>query len=338
MTFAHDAGLFPHQIDIAADRVLLVSLSEQDYRDASFLDARLLERQRPMQWAAWRELEALSVDLPPDAAWIFHIGHVGSTLVSRLLGEADGTLALREPQLLRQFAELKALRDEPHSPWPPELFAARLSTAARWLSRSFRPGQRAVVKATSFASELAPELLAGGNPALFLYLKPERYIQTILAGENSRHELGVLSGPRLQRLHAAIGEAPYRLWQLDEAKRAALSWACEMATLAAAPHRSVEWLDFDRFMADPATALHEAAEHLAIELTGDRAAALAAGPIMTQYSKAPEHGYSRELRESVLADAARQSAPEIADALRWLDRAATEFAPIARALERGQRE
>ena len=31
MTFAHDAGLFPHQIDIAADRVLLVSLSEQDY-------------------------------------------------------------------------------------------------------------------------------------------------------------------------------------------------------------------------------------------------------------------------------------------------------------------
>lgn len=77
---------------------------------------------------------------------------MGSTLVSRLIGEAEGALALREPQLLRQFAELKGLRGEPHSPWPPELFPARLETAAQWLSGGFRPGQRAVVKATSFAS------------------------------------------------------------------------------------------------------------------------------------------------------------------------------------------
>lgn len=148
----------------------------------------------------------------------------------------------------------------------------------------------------------------------------------------------MLAGPRLQRLHAAIGETPFRLWQLDEAKRAALSWACEMVTLSAAPQDTVEWLDFDRFMANPAAALHDAAEHLSIALSRNQADALVAGPIMTRYSKAPENGYSRELRESVLAEAARQRAPEIADALRWLERAATEYAPIARALERGQRD
>jgi hypothetical protein len=337
VTFAHDAGLFPFQVEVASDRVLLVSLTEQDYRQASFLDQRLLDRKRPMQWAAWRDLEAQSAHLPADAAWIFHIGHVGSTLVSRLLGEADGPLALREPQLLRQLTELNGLRGEPHSPWPPELFPERLRTAARWLSRGFRPGQRALVKATSFASALAPELLAGGNPALFLYMGPERYIQTILAGENSRRELGILAGPRLARLHAAIGAAPYRLWQLDEAKQAALSWACEMATLAAAPQDSVSWLDFDRFMALPADSLRGAAKHLSIELGASDAAALVASPIMTQYSKAPEHGYSSELRESVLAEAARQRGPEIADALRWLERAGTEYAPVGLALERARK-
>ena len=43
-------------------------------------------------------------DLRSDARWIFHIGHVGSTLVSRLLGELAGVLAIREPRLLRDLA------------------------------------------------------------------------------------------------------------------------------------------------------------------------------------------------------------------------------------------
>ena len=38
-------------------------------------------------------------DMRSDARWIFHIGHVGSTLVSRLLGELDEVLAIREPRL-----------------------------------------------------------------------------------------------------------------------------------------------------------------------------------------------------------------------------------------------
>ncbi|MEL7190174.1 MAG: hypothetical protein AAGK17_11525, partial [Pseudomonadota bacterium] len=78
-----------------------------------------------MQWADWSTIEPQTEDdgtqARDDARFIFHIGHVGSTLLARLLGEAPDTLALREPQLLRQFAELKTLEGLAHSPWPPGL-------------------------------------------------------------------------------------------------------------------------------------------------------------------------------------------------------------------------
>ncbi|MGC8517731.1 MAG: hypothetical protein ACP5P4_04285, partial [Steroidobacteraceae bacterium] len=42
------------------------------------------------------------------AHYIFHIGHVGSTLISRILGEHPGFHAVREPALLRAIAAEQA--------------------------------------------------------------------------------------------------------------------------------------------------------------------------------------------------------------------------------------
>lgn len=335
MAFDRTAGLFPHQLDILNDRVLLVPLGEQEFRDASFLDQRLLTQTRQMHWADWAELERASVGWPVDAHFIFHIGHVGSTLISRLLGELPGLFALREPQLLRDFTELAALRDRPESPWPPERFAPRLETALSWLSRAFRQGDRAIIKATSFASEIAGNCLAGGRKALFLTLSPERYIETILAGDNSRTELAMLSGPRMVRLHRRLEAETWKLWELPEATRAAMGWACEMTTLElAAVGNDVVWLDFDAFLASPADALARIAAFFDCEADAAAIEALVSGPIMQRYSKAPELGYSKELREQVLAQARAERGGDIAEALVWLDRAAADHAIIASARTR----
>lgn len=343
MSFAQDAGLFAHQIDIPNDRVLLVRLSEADYRAASFLDNRLLQPatgpQPAMQWAGWSDLASQTApDARANAQFIFHIGHVGSTLIARLLGEANDTLALREPQILRQFAELKQLTGQPHSPWAPEQFEPRLKTTLQWLSRTFRTDQRSLIKATSFVSDIAPELTAGDGKSVFLYLSPERYMQTILAGDNSRQELAVLSGSRLQRLHRRMGEAPFRLWELDEATRAAMGWLCEMTALLEATSENALWLNFDRFLKNPAEQLLTVAAHLEIDLSTEEIDELIAGPIMRQYSKAPEHGYSPQLREDVLGQAARDHGARIKAALEWLSDAGRKHPIIARAIERGNKD
>jgi len=339
MSFASDASLFVHQIDATNDRLLLTQLSEADFRDASFLDQRLLQaqvgqQQRAMQWGDWSVIAPQSVGARDDAQFIFHIGHVGSTLIARLLGEAADTLALREPQLLRQFAEFAMLEGEAHSPWPPGRTAERLPLARQWLSRTFRPDQRALIKATSFVNDIAPQLMETSRKAVFLKLSAQRYLQTILAGDASRQELVAFSPTRIQRLNAHIREPAFKLWELDEAKRAALGWACEMAALEATSNDNVLWVDFDAFLAQPAAQLSKIAAHLDIALSDDQAQQLVDGPMMQRYSKAPEHRYSSQLREDMLAKAVSERGSDIRAALDWLEQAAKSHQVIAAALAR----
>ena len=85
--------------------VRLIAMDRDSYRAASFLDDRMLQQPVDAQMLPWPEVEdAVAGELRTDARWIFHIGHVGSTLISRLLGELDGVSAVREPRLLRDLA------------------------------------------------------------------------------------------------------------------------------------------------------------------------------------------------------------------------------------------
>ena len=330
---------FPHLLDPVTDRVLLVGKTEADYRDSAFLDERSLKPEGARHGVEWWHLAAA---FPPaarrDVQYIFHIGHVGSTLVSRLLGELPSILSLREPLILRTFAERLGERGEAEALWDPASIPGRLDVLTALLSRTFRPGQRSLVKATSFVGDIAADLVPAGSRALFLYARPERYFETILAGPNSRQELAMTAQARLRRLHRAAGEARWNLWDLDEGERVAMAWAAEMAGLARAaaalPADSATWLDFDAFLAAPAESLVALTAFLGIPLDPAGAEHLAADPLMRRYSKAAEYEYSRELREEVLAGARREQAGAIAAARRWLDAAARDCPPVAAALER----
>jgi hypothetical protein len=218
---ARDATWLAQALDPSAGTVRLVAMDRDSYRAASFLDDRLVQQPVDAQIVPWTEVEAaLGGDLRNDARWIFHIGHVGSTLVSRLLGEIDGVLGVREPRLLRDLAMT-----------PPDVRERYLVPVPQLMSRTFAPEEIACVKATSFASEIAAELVPTGERALFMYARPRNYVASILAGENSLKELHMLGEYRRQRLEGrGIALPPAR----NDAERAAAAWACEMTTLEAA--------------------------------------------------------------------------------------------------------
>ena len=309
--FAQDALLLPLMIDLPSDQVLISKLSEEDYRRASFLDQRIITPQLQRQLASWAELDSLTLRELPKPDYIFHIGHVGSTLISRLLGELPGVLALREPQILRTLCEISQLQGKPNSPWSPETYETRFRQIERWLSRSFHSDQRVSIKASSFVSELAPQLLKSGQHALFLYVPLERYLPTILAGEASIQETQAMAGQRLLRLSRHLGQPPARLWELSLAQRVALSWMCEMTTLEltskTAESGIIEWLNFDEFLGDAPNNLQKIARHFGYKLDTATAQSLTDGPIMSRYSKAPEHDYSPNLRQQVLAEAQQKA-------------------------------
>ena len=332
--------LFPYALDLPSDSVTFIRLKKSEYERASFLDARLLTPQTSHRALAWTQLEAAidAAQLDERCGFIFHIGHVGSTLLSRLIGSHDAVFSLREPLLLRSFAQLGDEDVRPHA-WPD--FSARVGFGLKLLSRTFETPQLAVVKATSFVSEFAPKLLsrASGPRAVMMFVSPESYIATILGGPNSRQEAKLLAPSRLRRLHRRIGDEIWQLADLSEGEVLALTWACEMSALAQAANSSggrVCRVDFDRFLADPAALLSSVLRHFDIPAAAMDVRAILEGPDMRRYSKAPEHAYDAALRRDVLNQARALHPAEIRRGLAWLDRAAARFAPVRHAVALAQ--
>ena len=322
---ARDATWLAQALDPTQGLVRLVAMSRESYRAESFLDDRLLHETIDAQIVAWPDVEAaVSGDLRSDARWIFHIGHVGSTLLSRLLGELPCVLGVREPRLLRDLAIS-----------PPEVRHGYIGPVPKLMSRTFADDELACVKSTSFASEIAPELVPPGERALFMYAKPRNYIGSILAGENSVKEMHALAASRAGRLASRnISFADPR----NDAELAAIAWACEMTSLEAAaeamPDRQISWADFDAMLTDMQGELRRIATFFGFDADEAQLARIAGGPIMGRYSKALEYEYSPSLREELIAGALHLHGRAIDTALAMLRAAAEKSLLLARALTR----
>ena len=322
---ASDARWLAQALDANSGLVRLIEMTPDAYRAASFLDDRML--QGPLA-AHTRPLAEIAAAIPGDARndarWIFHIGHVGSTLVARLLGELDGVLAVREPRILRDVAAMTS--DQRKSIVP---------AIQKLLSRTFSSGEAALVKATSFVSEVAAELVPPGERALFLYANPRTYVATILAGENNLKELAALAGDRARRIADRIRTFPVGG---SAAHLAAAAWACEMTALEAAAEtmtdRHILWANFDELLVDMETGLSRLADYFGFEAPAEQVREIAAGPLMTRYSKAPEHEYSPVLRRQLIEQELGLQGAQIEDALAMLGKAATHSPLLARALAR----
>lgn len=321
--FGGSAGVLTHMLDIPTDRVLLSRLSEQDYRAASFLDQRIITPELQHQAVPWSAVDNVQMPKTLPSAYIFHIGHVGSTLISRLLGEHKDVLAVREPQILRDLAEITLIKDQPQSPWPPQRYTERAALVKSWLSRSFHEGQRAMVKVSSFANELADELIGPDNKSLFLYVSLSKYLETILAGDGSRQEAKMLAEARLSRLNNRLGAPLENLWELSHVQQIALGWLCEMSTLmqtAAQKNAAlIYWHNFETFLKDPQSELLKIAAHFGLTFAPEDAQNLISGPIMNSYSKAPEHDYSPDLRRQLLQQARANFGAEIKSTIGWVE-------------------
>jgi hypothetical protein len=267
----------------------------------------------------------MPADAKNDARWIFHIGHVGSTLIARLLGELNGVLSVREPRALRDLTF-----------FPRDVRDRFVPTVRSLMSRSFDAGQTAVIKATSMVSEIAAELVGESGRALFLFASPGVYLQTMLAGERSQAELQALAS-----FYSARAEArgiPWPGGAQPPAQMAALVWACEMSALedAAAELRSdcVLWCDFDAFLEEPGTGLSTIAAFLGLSDEDARVAEIARSPLMRRYSKALDHEFGPEARRQLLDEASAKHAAAIQSALAMLSEAAEKAPLLTRALAR----
>lgn len=323
--FARQPSLHLHKIDPVRRTALLIVMDEADYQRESFLDDRVLERARVGAWLPTATLID-TVSAPCRAPhFIFHQGHTGSTLLSRLL-DAIGAFGLREPTVLAEIAALHDQLGQPDALCSREGLEHFLRFMLHVWARTFHEESAPVVKATSHAGRVGAEILqaAPHARAVALSMRPEPYLAVLLAGANSLVDLRCFAQERMRRLTRLFGNISSPLFELSVGEMAAMTWLVERAAQArylgnaALAHRAMD-VDFDDFLADPEQHLGAIAAHFSLPV--ERAAIVAAvrGPVMAQYSKAPGQAYSPQHRGAVIAKSRVQNAEEIRRGLAWLD-------------------
>lgn len=315
-----------HRLDAVREAGLFIHMPEGAYRAASFLDGRTFTSQTVGGWFPLQRIKETVLQGPPAATpvhFIFHMGHTGSTLLSRLLDETGAVQPLREPLVLREWAEFRDRRDEAASLLSPGEIDAFMEVMLRLWARCRKGGQSAIVKATSTAARVGGLLMTARETARAVYLSmaPEPYMAAILAAPASLLDIRGHAGERIRRLTAHLGSAPKPLYALSVGELVAVSWLTEALTrqgLNGTVGSRLLMLDFDALLADLPATLERVLTHLALPGGPEQIDRIVHSPILGQYAKAPEHGYSKELRERIIAQSRRQHRAEIAGGMALL--------------------
>jgi hypothetical protein len=329
--------LLPQKLDLVSRRILLLEIERQRYHDASFLDDRMIDAGTTGFWTGLDTLPA-----PPAtraAHWLFHIGHCGSTLLSRLLPAVCPLLPVREPPPLRTLAEGLRLLGEPTSRLRPREWDRLFRALASLYSRTYAPGGAALVKPSSDCINLVAAALEihPDSRGILIYQSLDTYLATMLIGPEPRPDIEGHAVTRLMDLHAYLGDREsLRLYELTPVQRVVVSWLAGVAGLyTACCHGGsrLRTLDFDTFIEDPSAGISGLAEFLGMAADEGRIIAATRGPLMQTYAKAPEHRYSASDRAQQLAANRRRSAREIQEGLRWAESLVRRYEPLRPVVE-----
>ena len=105
-----------------------------------------------------------------------------------------------------------------------------------------------------------------------------------------------------------------------------MSWLAERfaqaRAIASSPGRVIA-VDFDDLLARLELTMAGIAAHFGLDVPASRLSELGRNPVMSRYSKAPEHAYSPALRAQLLAQARREHGDELRRGLVWLQAVAS---------------
>jgi hypothetical protein len=304
--FSESAAYPLYAIDPAQDRAWVLHFTRDDYRRAAFLDQRALKHRDISGWTVTgRELnEALRQGATSKPLhWLFHIGHCGSTLVSRLLDLIPGTLGHREPLPLLALAQG---RDHPAADrW--------LAAVKRLLARGFNDTQAVIVKPTSIVTTLAGDLLPGSGHACLLWVDLQTWLATMIRSESLVSSTLALEQLRLADMlfsvpAESIGSRLARSWLSEQLRWQRIS--------AGASSRCMD-LDFAAVLADPARATGDLARHFGLRVPGEWNSLIATSGLLNEYAKDASQPFDSSARQRELEAASLQYSAVIDEGLRW---------------------
>ena len=322
--------LFPIMLSPDANELVLVPITEQAYRDASFLDDREIPTAESRVIALDEAMRFLDQQAPPAKPLhgLFHVAFCGSTLISRCLQELDAAFVLKEPFPLHAMAERRR-KVVPGSPGE-AAWRRQFRLLVHLLSRTHRPEQAAVAKPTDASSNLVRDLLDHhpGSRAVFLYVGVEEFLLAMLG---NRERMGFVRS-RLADLGELFPDEPHfrrEHWSpLPDAAQVASLWMLHGRIHAryAGPNRptTCRSLDFARFRRSPVATLAGLAGFYGLAAT-HRDIERAVAKWIEVDSKRPGLRFSTEAWLHGRRESERAFRRDVRDGLDWADHNFPDF-------------
>jgi len=317
--------LFPLSLDPERAAALIIDGNPDFYRNAIFLDERALQPGARGAWVPldtlWRHMDASDRGYLAPANFIFHTGHCGSTLISRLLDEVPSVLGLREPLVLRTLAAGLHGRGFHGGSAFEDLF----KRIYLLLGRRYSPTQKVIIKPTSMCNNLAAVLLAQNpaNRAILLFVTLEVYLANTLDKDGTADIDGFLDH-RVASLQKVVPDLDLQPRNLTLPEKTAFSWLTEAAqfhllsTRGLAPRLSL--IDFDRFLDQRAAGLSGILHHFSIPDAAAEVERLLASRLFGFYSKQTGFAYSQDDRMAMLNESRSANRAEIQSGLQFVER------------------
>lgn len=313
-----------YEYDLTHQTFTLMRIEQSLYREASFLDSRILEHACPSVRYELQHMEqmfgAVGADRGP-LGFIFHIGHCGSTLISRGLASSRRVLPLREPMTLRSLSADQRELGTAMSFLAAQDWTAMLQFIVSSLARRFEPDQVNIVKATSTGNNLIAPLLDQheGHRALLLYIPLEAYLATMLGKKKEGGDLWSQARTRMKDWMDIDPQPGFALHELQAPHLATLSWLTSMSHMLGALESHgdrVVLVDFEEVLNDPAAYLPEIAAMFGAD--SETEVILEQFPdIASAYSKRPDKRYTPEIRAQLLQHTRDQHGADISLGLEW---------------------
>lgn len=260
----------------------------------------------------------------PPVHFIFHHAFVCSTLLARSLNQSDAFFSLKEPWILRRLADFKR---SPRGPLPRSQWRRLFRGYVALLSKNYRSGRAAVLKATNVANNLLEDVLAllPDSRVVYLYADLEAFLVSNLKKppETQRKMPELLAdflrdGDGGTRFRGYAGPAGGSLLRV-----CALIWASNLHALAQAVVRrgdsAVLLLHVDDLLADPRSALAAVSAHFGHAASPGDLAGMTDATVWQRDAKHPDRPYDGDARRREHETLLRVHRDEIRATRAWLE-------------------
>jgi len=322
-----DHEVMPFDVQLPQQKALWVRVPAPLVKRASFLDQRVLPEaaaklRTPLSWLQ---------QAPPTSAplrWIFHCGHVGSTLLSRLL-DTPKARVLREPQILRSLASSRREAGFAWSPWSVDEWWQQWAAPSLSLLARHRSDEHGVlIKATSATAHLMPDILhrRSQDRALALAMPLDLYLAAMHISPAAMQDIHGFAPARIQQLRQSLQRPPAALSGLSQDQLVAISWLVTLWPMAqaidASPQRA-RWVQFADLMEQPQATAEQCSDAL------NWCGSVEPGGLMNHYAKDPSRRFDSQARWRQLDTLRQQLKPKAQALSAWLVEVVKEHAGMA---------